>query len=57
MVELIQLVSPQPVDEISQTKLCCKAPNKDYLHTCGMYKSNNKQLRYQVISNYKIFVC
>ena len=53
----IQLVSPQPVDRFSQTKLCQKAPSEGYLHICGMYKSNNKQLRYQVISNYKIFVC
>ena len=53
----IQLVSPQPVDQFSQTKLYCKALNEDYMYIYGMYKSDNKQLRYQVISNCKIFVC
>ena len=57
VTNFIQLVSPQPVELFSQTKLHCKAPNKGYLHICGMYKSNNKQLRYQIISNCKIFVC
>jgi len=57
VTNFIQLVSPQPVDQFLQTKLHCKAPNEGYLHICWMYKSNNKQLRYQVISNCKIFVC
>ena len=57
ITNFIQLVSLQPVDWFLQTKLCWKAPNKGYQHICRMYKSNNKWLRYQVISNYKIFVC
>ena len=56
-MNFIQLVSPQLVDQLSQTKLHYKVPNKGYLHIYGMYKSDNKQLRYQVISNYKIFIC
>jgi len=46
VTNFIQLVSPQPVDQFSQTKLLWKAPYEGYLHMCGMYKSNNKQLRY-----------
>ena len=42
ITNFIQLVSPQPVDQFSQTKLHCKAPNKGYLHMCRMYKSDNK---------------
>ena len=42
VTNFIQLVSPQPVDRFSQTKLHWKAPNKSYLYICGMYKSNNK---------------
>ena len=57
VTNFIQLVSSQPVNQFLQTKLYCKAPNKGYLHICGMYKSNNKQLRYQVINNCKIFIC
>ena len=57
VTNFIQLVSSQLVDQFSQTKLPCKAPNKSYLHIYGMYKSDNKQLRYQVISNCKIFIC
>ena len=57
VTNFIQLVSPQPVDRFSQTKLRWKAPNEGYLHIYRMYKSNNKQLRYQIISNCKIFVC
>jgi len=57
VTNFIQLVSLQPVDQFLQTKLCWKAPNEGYLNIYGMYKSNNKQLRYQVISNCKIFVC
>ena len=57
ITNFIQLVSLQPVDWFSQTKLGWKAPNEGYLHICGIYKSNNKQPRYQVISNYKSFVC
>ena len=57
VTNLIQLVSPQPVDWFSQTKLWWKAPNEGYLHICGRYKSNNKQLRYQNISSYKSFIC
>jgi len=57
VTNFIQLVSLQPVDWFSQTKLCYKVLSKGYLHIYGMYKSDNKQLRYQIISNYKIFVC
>jgi len=57
VTNLIQLVSLQQVDQFSQTKLHWEAPNEGYLHICGMYKSDNKQPRYQVISNCKIFVC
>ena len=57
VTNFIQLVSPQPVDRFSQTKLRWKAPNEGYLHICGMYKSSNKQLRYQDISSCKSFVC
>ena len=56
VTNFIQLVSLQPVDWISQTKLCCKAPNESYLYIYGMYKSNNKQPRYQAISNCKSFI-
>ena len=42
VTKFIQLVSPQPVDRFSQTKLRWKAPNEGYPHMCGMYKSNNK---------------
>jgi len=42
ITNFIQLVSSQPVDQFSQTKLRWKAPNGGYLHICGMYKSNNK---------------
>jgi len=51
VTNFIQLVSPQPVDQFSQTKLCWKALNEGYMHICGMYKSDNKKLRYQAISN------
>jgi len=56
VTNFIQPISLQQVDQFSQTKLCCKAPNKGYLHIYGIYKSNTKQLRYQAISNYKSFV-
>ena len=46
VTNFIQLVSPQPVDLFSQTKLHWKAPNEGYLHIYGIYKSNNKQPRY-----------
>ena len=52
VTNFIQLVSLQLVDQFSQTKLHQKAPNKGYLYIYRMYKSNNKQLRYQAISNY-----
>ena len=42
VTNFIQLVSPQPVDRFSQTKLRWKAPNEGYPHICGMYKSDNK---------------
>ena len=50
------LVSSQLVDLFLQTKLFCKAPNKSHLYIYGMYKYNNKQLRYQDISNCKSFI-
>ena len=56
VTNFIQLVSLQPVDLFLQTKLCWKAPNEGYLYICVMYKSNNKKLRYQAISNCKSFV-
>ena len=42
VTNFIQLVSPQPVDQFSQTKLLWKAPNKGYLHIYRRYKSDNK---------------
>jgi len=57
VTNFIQLVSSHPVNWFSQTKLHWKAPNEGYLHICGIYKRNNKQPRYKVISNYKSFVC
>jgi len=42
VTNFIQLVSPQPVDRFSQTKLHWKAPNKGYPYICRMYKSDNK---------------
>ena len=57
VTNFIQLVSPQPVDRFSQTKLLWEALNEGYLHICGMYKSDNKQLRYQDISSCKSFIC
>ena len=57
VTKFIQLVSLQLVDWFSQTKLCWKAQNESYLYICRMYKSNNKQLRYQAISSYKSFIC
>ena len=42
ITNFIQLVSLQPVDQFSQTKLRWKAPNEGYPHMCGMYKSDNK---------------
>ena len=35
VTNFIQLVSPQPVDQFSQTKLHWKAPNEGYSHICG----------------------
>ena len=57
VTNFIQLVSPQLVDWFSQTKLHWKALNKGYLHIYGMYKSDNKWLRYQAINSCKSFVC
>ena len=57
VTNFIQLVFLQLVNRFSQTKLYWKSPNKGYLCICRMYKSNNKQLRYQAISNCKSFVC
>ena len=37
-----QLISPQPVSLLLQTKLYWKALNEDYLHICRIYKSDNK---------------
>ena len=42
VTNFIQLVSPQPVDWSSQTKLHWKAPNEGYPHICGMHKSDKK---------------
>ena len=57
VTNFIQLVSPQLVNQFSQDKLCWKAPNKGYLYIYRIYKSDNKQLRYQAISNCKSFIC
>ena len=57
VTNFIQLVSPQLVDQFSQTKLYWKAPNESYPYMCGIYKSDNKWLRYQAISSCKSFVC
>ena len=56
VTNFIQLLSPQPVDLFSQTKLRWKALNEDYPHICGMHKSDNKWLRYQAISSCKSFI-
>ena len=56
VTNFIQLISLQPVDWFSQTKLRWKAPNKGYLYIYRLYKGNNKLLRYEAISNYKSFV-
>ena len=56
VTNFIQLVSPQPVDRFSQTKLRQKAPNEGYPHIYGIYKSDNKRLRYQDINSCKSFV-
>jgi len=47
VTNFIQLVSLQPVDQFSQTKLCCKAPNEGYLHILGCTKAitNNRDIR------------
>jgi len=42
VTNFIQLVSLQPVDQFSQTKLHWNAPNEGYPHMCGMHKSDNK---------------
>ena len=42
VTNFIQLVSPQLVDQFSQTKLHWKAPNEGYLHMYRIYKSDNK---------------
>ena len=39
VTNFIQLVSPQPVDQFSQTKLHWKAPNEGYLHMCECTKA------------------
>ena len=50
VANFIQLVSLQLVNQFLQ------APNEGYLHIYGIYKSNNKQPRYQAISNCKNFI-
>ena len=42
VTNFIQLVSPQPVDQFSQTKLRWKVTNEGYPQICRMYKSDNK---------------
>ena len=42
VTNFIQLISPQPVDRFSQTKLRWKALNEGYPHIYRMYKSDNK---------------
>ena len=42
VTNFIQLISPQLVNQFSQTKLCWKTPNESYLYIYGMYKSDNK---------------
>jgi len=53
VTNFIQLISPQLVDQFSQTKLHWKAPNDRHPHIYRIYKSDNRLLRYQTISNYK----
>ena len=53
VTNFIQYISLQLVDQLLQTKLYWKAPNESYLHIYGMYKSDNRLLRYWTISNYK----
>ena len=42
VTNFIQLVSQQPLDRFSQTKLHWKAPNEGYPYIYEMYKSDNK---------------
>ena len=42
VTNFIQLVSQQPMDRFSQTKLHWKAPNKGYPYIYGIHKSDNK---------------
>ena len=42
VTNFIQLVSPQPVDQFSQTKLHWKAPNEGYPYICEINKSDSK---------------
>ena len=46
VTKFIQLVSLYQVDQFSQTKLHWKVPNKNYLYMYGIYKINNRLLRY-----------
>ena len=55
VTNFIQLVSPQLVDQFLQIKLYQKALNEGYLHIYGMYKSNNRLLRYKTISDYRFY--
>ena len=55
ITNFIQIVSLQPVDWFLQTKLHWKALDYGYLYIYEMYKSNNRLLRYQTISNYKSY--
>ena len=42
ITNFIQLISPQPVDQFSQTKLRWEAPNEGYPHIYRIHKSDNK---------------
>jgi len=53
IINFIQLVSLQILDYFSQTKLYWKVLNKGFLYIYKIYKSDNRLLRYQTISNHK----
>ena len=40
---------------ILTNQVALESPNEDYLYIYGIYKSNNRLLRYQTISNYNFY--
>jgi len=65
VTNFIQLISPQPVDQFSQTKLCWKAPSEGYQHICGiavattrpMFNSSTSNKSYRRISSGEHELC